>query len=40
MKVFTGLEMERNANGELPEKATISLVTTVYPFTISVFHIL
>lgn len=40
MKVFTGLGMEGNANGELAEKVTISIVTTVYPFTISVFHIL
>lgn len=42
MKVFTGLGMEGDANGELAEKATISIVTTVYHFTniISVFHIL
>ena len=34
--------MEEDANGELAEKVTISIVTTVYPFTntISVFHIL
>ena len=42
MKMFTGLGLEEDANGELAEKVTISIVTTVYPFTntISVFHIL
>lgn len=42
MEVFTGLGVEGDANGELAEKVTLSIVTTVYPFTntISVFHIL
>lgn len=33
MKVFTGLGMEGDANGELAEKATISIVTMVCHFT-------